>query len=189
MRTCHGNRTGVSSTQLVAMGYKQLGTDKSKMLVSPRLCTTGWHLGCVPHTSFPGMREMGEEKALELQRLRAAVTAVLQSRGEEPRKMQPVWDIQALVQVTTVCGIRLALISSFSQDTSGTSYSCSQSGQAYAASSILPSCSRTALVSDAGQQYESEQNRAGRAGAALQLLGFLLPSFHSVGSPSYDHNK
>lgn len=29
-------------------------------------------------------------------------TTVLQSRGEEPRKMRPVWDIQVLVQVMTV---------------------------------------------------------------------------------------
>ena len=48
--------------ELLATGNEPLG---SREWVSPRLCTLGWQLGCVLYTSFPGVTEMDEEKALE----------------------------------------------------------------------------------------------------------------------------
>lgn len=71
-------------------------------------------------------------------------------------------------------------------DTSGTMDPVLRQNEHIVASSIPPSHSGTHCSQP---QYESQQSRAGRAGATLQPLGVLLPSFLSVGSQSCDHNK
>lgn len=99
---------------------------------------------------------------MQLWRPRAMPIAVLQTRGEEPGKMRPGWYIHVPVQVMPVVWHQAGRPSAKPPgmvwlDTSGTSHSALGQDEHHVAPSIPPSHST-------GQQYESEQSRAGLAG-------------------------